>query len=166
MQGSVAKNITVVTDGAEAIEYVRRRGQFADSPRPDLVLLDLNLPKRDGLEVLREIKSDPDLRSITVVVLTTSRFPRDVTTAYELSANCYIVKPAELEEYYSVMRSIEEFWMSLATLPTLGKEPDTADEIIEKKDRNNHLGKAKAPGARHARRPRVREWSFGRRASA
>src|SRR4051812_6048933 len=83
MQGSIPKRISSVSDGAQAIDFVKRRGTFANAPRPDLILLDLNLPKRDGLEVLREIKSDPLLRSITVIVLTTSQFPKDVNMAYE-----------------------------------------------------------------------------------
>ncbi len=123
LAGSVPKRISVVTDGAQAIDFVRRRGEFSGAPRPDLVLLDLNLPKRDGIEVLREIKSDPGLRSITVIILTTSQFPRDVNTAYEESANCYIVKPVDLDHFYHVMNRIEEFWMRVASLPSLGKDP-------------------------------------------
>lgn len=123
LEGRIPKRVSIVTDGAQAIEFVRRRGEFAHAPRPDLVLLDLNLPKRDGIEVLREIKNDPALRAITVIVLTTSQFPKDVTTAYEASANCYIVKPVDLDAFYHVMHGIEEFWMSLATLPSLGNDP-------------------------------------------
>ena len=123
LQGSVPKRISVVTDGAQAIDFVRRRGEFQNAARPDLVLLDINLPKRDGLDVLREIKSDPVLRSITVIVLTTSQFQRDVKAAYELSANCYVVKPLDLDQFFAMMRGIEEFWMSLALLPTLGSDP-------------------------------------------
>ena len=123
LEGSTRKRISVVTDGEQAIDFVRQRGEFRNAPRPDLVLLDLNLPKRDGLEVLQEIKSDAALHSMTVIVLTTSQFEKDITAAYELLANCYIVKPADLEQYYSVMRGIEEFWMTLASLPTIGKDP-------------------------------------------
>ncbi len=123
MEGPVPKRIAIVTDGAQALDYVHRRGKFTSVPRPDLILLDLNLPKRDGIEVLREVKSDATLRAITVIVLTTSQFPKDVTTAYELSANCYIVKPVDLDHFYSVIHGIEEFWMTLASLPTLGKDP-------------------------------------------
>lgn len=123
MEGPVLKRIHVVTDGAQALDFVRQRGQFANVPRPDLVLLDLNLPKRDGIEVLREIKFDPSLRSITIIVLTTSQFPKDIATAYDLLANCYIVKPVDLDHFYHVMRGIEEFWMTLASLPTLGHDP-------------------------------------------
>ena len=122
-EGSVRKNIAVVSDGAEAIDYLRRRGRYNRTLRPDIVLLDLNLPKRDGLEVLREIKSDPVLRAITVIVLTTSQQARDINSAYDLAANCYIVKPIGLDEFYSVMRGIEEFWMSMAALPTFDLDP-------------------------------------------
>jgi CheY-like chemotaxis protein len=123
LEGNIPKRINIVTDGAQAIDFVRRRGEYRDAPRPDLILLDLNLPKRDGLEVLRAIKGDPNLRSITVIVLTTSQLPDDVRMAYDLSANCYIVKPVDLDQFYAVIRGIEEFWMSLASLPTLGKDP-------------------------------------------
>jgi two-component system, chemotaxis family, response regulator Rcp1 len=123
LAGNIPKRISTVTDGAQAVDFVKRRGQFKGAPRPDLVLLDLNLPKRDGLDVLREIKGDPALRSITVIVLTTSQFTNDVNTAYDLAANCYIVKPADLDQFYYMMRGVEEFWMSLASLPTLGQDP-------------------------------------------
>jgi DNA-binding LytR/AlgR family response regulator len=86
--------------------------------RPDLILLDLNLPRRDGLEVLKEVKADPDLRSITVVVLTTSEAPADVNSAYDLNANCYVVKPVDLEAFTVAIRGIEHFWMAMASLPT------------------------------------------------
>ena len=128
LQGPVPKNISLVTDGAQAIDFVRRRGQFKASPRPDLILLDLNLPKRDGFDVLREIKGDPALRAITVIVFTTSQHPSDINSAYELAANCYIVKPMELDHFYAAMRGIEEFWMRLASLPTLGRNPVPANE--------------------------------------
>jgi chemotaxis family two-component system response regulator Rcp1 len=121
LSGSVPKRINVVSDGAQALDYLRRKGEFAGAHRPDIVLLDLNLPKLGGLEVLRAIKADEDLRSIAVIVLTTSRLPQDINAAYELLANCYIVKPVELDQFYSTMRGIEEFWMSMATLPALGK---------------------------------------------
>jgi CheY-like chemotaxis protein len=123
LEGNIPKRIYIVADGAQAIDFVRKRGDFRNAPRPDLVLLDLNLPKRDGLDVLREIKSDANLRSITVIVLTTSQFPKDINAAYELSANCYVVKPVDLTEFYGVMRGIEEFWMAVASLPTFGRDP-------------------------------------------
>jgi CheY-like chemotaxis protein len=123
LQGPVPKRVAIVKDGADAINYVRRRGSFKNAPRPDIVLLDLNLPKRDGMQVLREMKSDPALTLITVIVLSTSDHFRDVNSAYDCSANCYIVKPRELEQFYAVMRGIEEFWMEVASLPTLDKDP-------------------------------------------
>jgi two-component system, chemotaxis family, response regulator Rcp1 len=151
--GRVPKNISLVSDGAQAIDFVHRRGEYKHAPRPDLVLLDLNLPKRDGLEVLREIKIDPELRSITVIVLTTSQFSRDVNMAYELSANCYIVKPVDLEAFYHVMRGIEEFWMTLASLPTLGKDPASAasdDSEGAGNSSNDRAGSANAQFTRTA----------------
>lgn len=117
LAGSIPKRISVVTDGAQAIEYIRRKGRFKDAPRPDLVLLDLNLPKFGGMEVLKEVKGDPHLRSITVIVLSTSSYQRDINTAYGLLANCYIVKPVELDDFYAMMRTVEEFWMGRAALP-------------------------------------------------
>jgi CheY-like chemotaxis protein len=123
LQGPIPKRISVAMDGAEAMDFLHKRGQFSRAPRPDIILLDLNLPKRDGLEVLREVKADPDLRTITIIVLTTSTASRDVSKAYELLANCYIVKPTELDDFYSVMRGIEEFWMSMVSLPTLDRDP-------------------------------------------
>jgi len=118
MQGPVPKNISVVTNGEQALDFVRKKGPFTNAARPDLVLLDLNLPRRDGIEVLREIKSDPELSAITVIVLTTSEAPIDVNTAYDLNANCYVVKPVDLEEFTVTIRGIEDFWMNVATLPT------------------------------------------------
>lgn len=123
LNGPIPKRVTVVTDGVEALDYIRRRGAYNTALRPDIVLLDLNLPKRDGMHVLKEIKSDPALRAITVVVLTTSDQFRDVDAAYEYSANCYVVKPRDLDHFYAVMRGIEEFWMSTAALPTASMDP-------------------------------------------
>jgi CheY-like chemotaxis protein len=126
LEGAVPKRIAVVKDGEEAVDYVRRRGAFEGAARPDIILLDLNLPRRDGMQVLREIKSDPALRSITVIVLTTSDHFRDINSAYDASANCYVVKPRNLDQFYAVMRGIEEFWMEMAALPTL--DPWSRDE--------------------------------------
>ena len=123
LRGPVPKRISIVEDGVQALDFLKLRGPFARSPRPDIVLLDLNLPKRDGLEVLAEIKSDPALRSITVIVLTTSSYSRDITRAYELMANCYVVKPLDLDQFYGLMRGIEEFWMNMASLPTGSRNP-------------------------------------------
>ncbi len=128
LEGPIAKRITVVKDGAEAVDYVRRRGAFQAAPRPDIILLDLNLPKRDGIDVLREIKTDPSLRSITVIVLTTSDHLRDVNTAYDASANCYVVKPRELDQFYAAMRGIEKFWMEMAALPAPGRVLPPAEQ--------------------------------------
>lgn len=113
----VRNNMAVARDGAEALALLRREGQYADSPRPDLILLDLNLPKIDGREVLRRIKDDKKLRPIPVVILTTSRDEQDVLQAYGLHANCYVAKPVELEQFMEVVRSIEGFWLTVVTLP-------------------------------------------------
>lgn len=117
-QGSIPKNINVVNNGEEAMSFLRRRGAYEKAPRPDLVLLDLNLPRRDGLEVLRDIKSDVALRTITVIVLTTSDAAIDINAAYDLNANCYVVKPVDLDEFTFTIRGIEDFWMRLASLPS------------------------------------------------
>jgi len=110
-------NLWVVEDGVEAIEFLRRSGRYADSPRPDLILLDLNLPRKDGRQVLLEIKADPSLRRIPVVVLTTSRDEADVLHAYDLHANCYITKPVDFNRFMEVVRSIEDFWLTVVRLP-------------------------------------------------
>ena len=107
----------VVRDGVEALKFLRRLEPFTDAPRPALVLLDLNLPKRDGREVLADVKTDENLRQIPVIVLTTSTHEQDVTSAYDLHANCYITKPLDLDKFVHVMQSIESFWLSVAELP-------------------------------------------------
>ena len=109
--------LSVATDGVEALDFLHRRGKFEDAPRPDLILLDLNLPRKNGPEVLSEIKSDPDLKRIPVLIMTTSREPRDIEKAYSLNANCYITKPINLDEFMVVVRSIETFWLQTAVLP-------------------------------------------------
>jgi CheY-like chemotaxis protein len=116
-EGKVWNNPHVVPDGEAALDFVYRRGRFADAPRPDLVLLDLNLPRKDGREVLAIVKTDPDLRRIPVVVLTTSKEEEDVLRAYNLAANCYVTKPVELESFMRVIRMIEEFWLTIVALP-------------------------------------------------
>jgi CheY-like chemotaxis protein len=113
----VRNNLAVVNDGSEAIAYMRREGQYADAPRPDLVLLDLNLPRRDGREVLAEIKNDPDLRQIPVVVLTTSQADEDILRSYQLHANAYVTKPVDFERFISVVRQIDEFFVTVVKLP-------------------------------------------------
>ena len=107
----------VVENGVDAIAFLRREGPFASEPRPDLILLDLNLPKMDGREVLREIKADGDLKIIPVVVLTSSDAEEDILKSYNLSANCYITKPVEFDKFVKVVRSIREFWFAVVTLP-------------------------------------------------
>lgn len=116
-QSKMHNNLSAVGDGVEALAFLRREGKYTQSPRPDLILLDLNLPKKDGRDVLAEIKEDPDLRRIPVVVLTTSRAERDVAMSYNLHANCYISKPIDLEQFIAVVRSIEDFWLASVKLP-------------------------------------------------
>ena len=115
--GKVANRLYHVEDGVEAMAYLRREGQYADAVRPDLIMLDLNLPRKDGREVLKELKSDPDLKTIPVVVLTTSRSDEDILHSYKLHANCYITKPVDFTSFINVVRSIEHFWLSIVTLP-------------------------------------------------
>jgi two-component system response regulator len=107
----------VVENGMQAMEFLRHNGPYSEAPTPDLVLLDLNLPLKDGREVLAEVKVDPHLRSIPVVVLTTSQAEEDVLRAYGLHANCYITKPVDFEGFVNVVRSIQQFWFSIVTLP-------------------------------------------------
>lgn len=116
-EGRMSSRLKVVVDGVEAMTYLRREGAFGDAPRPHLVLLDLNLPRKDGRQVLAEMKADPDLRRIPVVVLTTSQAEQDISRSYDLHANCYITKPVDLDRFISVVRSIEEYWCSVVTLP-------------------------------------------------
>jgi chemotaxis family two-component system response regulator Rcp1 len=117
-EGKVYNNLHWVQDGVEAIEFLKRRGKYAQSPRPDIILLDLNLPKKDGREVLSEIKGDESLRSIPVVILTTSQAEEDVLRSYDLHANCYVTKPVDLEKFIVVVQSIDRFWLNVVTLPT------------------------------------------------
>lgn len=131
LAGAVPKNINTVSNGEQAIDFLRRRGPYVNAPRPDLVLLDLNLPRVNGLEVLLEIKTDPILKSITVIVLTTSEAAVDVNAAYDLNANCYVVKPTDYEQFLVAIRGIEEFWMRLASLPGFTSSPGPSKEGIE-----------------------------------
>lgn len=116
-EAKMGNRLSVVGDGVEALEFLRRQGRFADSPRPDLILLDLNLPRKDGREVLAELKADPDLKRIPVVVLTTSRAEQDVERAYSLHANCYITKPVDFGQFMRVVQQIDDFWVNVVTLP-------------------------------------------------
>lgn len=113
----VANDLQVVGDGEAAIDYLRRRGRYVDAPRPDIVLLDLNLPRLDGREVLMDIKSDPDLAKIPIIILTSSSAERDIHSAYELHANCYISKPVDFTEFIEAVRSLEGFWLRIVRLP-------------------------------------------------
>jgi chemotaxis family two-component system response regulator Rcp1 len=117
-EAKVNNRLSVVRDGVEAMEFLQKKEPFKDAIRPDLILLDLNLPRKDGREVLAEIKGNPKLRQIPVVVLTTSRAEEDVLRAYDLHANCYITKPVDFEQFMSVVKSIEDFWLTVVKLPT------------------------------------------------
>ncbi len=116
-EGKVYSNLHWAKDGVEALEFLRRQGKFADVPRPDIILLDLNLPKKDGREVLSETKNDDELKRIPVVILTTSKAEEDVLRSYELHANCYVTKPVDLEKFIVVVQSIDKFWLTVVTLP-------------------------------------------------
>ena len=113
----VRNNLSVVSDGVDALAFVRREGEFVNAPRPDLILLDLNLPRRDGREVLQEITADPELRDIPVVVLTTSAAESDVLSSYRLHANAYVTKPVDFDRFISVVKQIDDFFISLVKLP-------------------------------------------------
>lgn len=116
-ESKIANVLHIVRDGIEAMQYLRAEGPFASEPTPDLVLLDLNLPRMDGREVLAQIKSDPSLKRIPVVILTMSKDEQDVLRSYNLHANCYITKPIDLQQFMTVVRSIEDFWLSIVKLP-------------------------------------------------
>jgi CheY-like chemotaxis protein len=109
--------LNVAEDGQEALDYLHQRGAYAGTPRPDLIVLDLNLPRRDGREVLRDLKNDPELRVIPVIVLSTSTADEDIAHAYNLHANCYIAKPLDFSQFEAVVRSMREFWFTVVTLP-------------------------------------------------
>lgn len=113
----VRNRVTVLDDGVEAIAYLRRQGHYKDAVRPDLILLDLNLPRKNGREVLAEIKQDPSLRRIPVVIMTSSDDEKDILAAYNLHVNCYVTKPVDLDQFIKVVRSIEHFWLSVVKLP-------------------------------------------------
>lgn len=116
-EGKILNDLSVVGDGVEALAFLRREDGYAGAERPDLILLDLNLPKKDGREVLEEIKGDGELKKIPVVVLTTSAAERDILKAYDLHANCYITKPVDLEQFIGVVQLIEDFWLTIVKLP-------------------------------------------------
>ncbi len=116
-EGKVANKINVVMDGMDAMAFLRREGKYEDAPVPDLILLDLNLPKKNGREVLAEIKVDSKLKHIPVVVLTTSQAEKDIIMTYNMHANCYITKPVDFDQFISVVKSIENFWFTVVKLP-------------------------------------------------
>ncbi|HOX58855.1 MAG TPA: response regulator [Candidatus Paceibacterota bacterium] len=113
----VRNHVSVVEDGVEAMQFLRREAPYTQAPRPDLIMLDLNLPRKDGREVLTEIKADDGLKTIPIVVLTTSRAEQDILRAYQLNANCYITKPVDFNQFLDVVRTIESFWLFVVTLP-------------------------------------------------
>ncbi|MCL6465965.1 MAG: response regulator [candidate division WOR-3 bacterium] len=116
-EAKVRNNLHVVSDGEEALKFLYRRDGYSDAPRPDIILLDLNLPKKNGQEVLAEIKADPGLRRIPVVILTTSKADEDILKSYDLHANCYVTKPVDFEQFIRVIQSIQEFWLTVVKLP-------------------------------------------------
>ena len=116
-EGRIRNRLHVVSNGEHALQFLRKEDEYAGAPRPDLVLLDLNLPRLDGREVLAEIKTDPALKQIPVVVLTSSRAEKDLLSAYDQHANCFITKPVGFEEFMDVIRSIENFWLTIVVLP-------------------------------------------------
>jgi two-component system, chemotaxis family, response regulator Rcp1 len=118
VEGKVRNNLHVVEDGIEALRFLRREDEYADAVRPDLILLDLNLPKMDGRQVLEKIKADAELRTIPVVILTSSEAEEDICRAYDLHANCYVTKPVDLEQFITVVKSIEMFWFTIVKLPS------------------------------------------------
>jgi CheY-like chemotaxis protein len=117
-EGKVWNNLHVVEDGEAAIDFTKQAGPYANAPRPDIILLDLNLPRKDGREVLAILKADENLKRIPVVILTSSKAEEDVLRAYDLSANCYITKPVDFEQFIKVVRVIEEFWLTVVKLPS------------------------------------------------
>lgn len=116
-EAKVHNRLNTVSDGEAALKFLHKQSPHENAPRPDLVLLDLNLPRKSGREVLAEIKADPDLKRIPVVILTTSQAEEDILKAYNCSANCYITKPVDLDQFIKVVRSIEEFWLTIVKLP-------------------------------------------------
>ena len=121
-ESKIRNRLNVVENGVEAMAYLRREGQYAAATRPDLVLLDLNLPLKDGREVLADIKADQNLKIIPIVILTTSKAEQDIIKTYNLHANCYVTKPVDLEQFINVVRAIEDFWLTIVKLPPNGTE--------------------------------------------
>jgi len=120
-EAKVGNYLHVVEDGVAAMQFLRHEGEYHDVPRPDLILLDLNLPKKDGREVLEEIKADDSLKTIPVVVLTTSHAEEDIVRSYNLHANCYVTKPVDLDQFIRIVKSIEDFWLTIVRLPPVDR---------------------------------------------
>jgi CheY-like chemotaxis protein len=120
--GRLRYEVHVVEDGEQALSFLRREGEYANAPRPDLILLDFNLPKKDGRQVLAEIKEDENLKRIPVVVFTVSKAEEDILSAYDLRANCYITKPLDIEQLFKIVRSVENFWLTVVRLPPGGEK--------------------------------------------
>lgn len=116
-ENKMANNLSVVVDGVEAMNYLRKKGKYAKATKPDIILLDLNLPKKDGREVLAEVKQDKDLKRIPIVILTSSQAEEDILKTYNLHANCYITKPVDFNQFLKVVQSIEDFWLTIVKLP-------------------------------------------------
>ena len=116
-EGHIINNLHVVEDGVEAMQFLRQMGEYADKPRPDLVLLDLNMPRKDGKEVLKDVKDDPDLRRIPIVVLTSSEAEEDIVRSYDLHANAYLTKPVDFSGFLDIVEHIEDFWLSVVKMP-------------------------------------------------
>ncbi|MFH0733047.1 MAG: response regulator [bacterium] len=117
LETKVNNNLHVATDGLEAMEFIYKKGKYSDAPRPDIILLDLNLPKKDGREVLEEIKKDENFKRIPIVILTSSKAEEDIIKSYNLHANCYITKPLDLLQFLEIIKSIENFWLTIVKLP-------------------------------------------------
>ena len=117
-ESKIRNTMNVLEDGAEVMPYLRQEGKYANAIRPDIILLDLNLPKKDGREVLSEIKNDPDVKAIPVVILTTSQAQKDIMNAYNLHVNCYITKPVDLDQFLNVVKAIDNFWLTIVKLPS------------------------------------------------
>jgi two-component system, chemotaxis family, response regulator Rcp1 len=118
LENKLCNNLNVVNDGVEAMDYLRKRGQYASAPTPDIILLDLNMPRKDGREVLAEIKADDELKYIPVVIMTVSKDDKDILESYRLHANCYVKKPVKFAEFAEVVKALENFWFSVVTLPS------------------------------------------------
>ena len=118
-EGKVKNNLHIVYDGVEATDFLFKRNEYQDAPRPDLIILDLNLPKKNGQEVLAEIKADDSLKSIPVIILTISKADEDIIRSYNLHANCFLNKPINLNKFFEVVKSIEDFWLTIVKLPGL-----------------------------------------------